>query len=234
MGAAPVRPVAFVAVAVAVAVAVTLALAGSGRVLLACLTRRAVMVVSGLPAVVRVPGRRALIVAVFMARGVLAVVCVARRDAVPVSDGATAGRSMAPLTVLAGRGVMSVSKSAAVPRVTVAVVSLGLGSALFDGRRRSGRCRSGWCRSGRCRSGGRRSGGRRRRGRRWARPRPAVGARRPCGWFAAVVGGPVRRTADRRHRRVAAGLSRGPGGGRGSSRGFRRDRAVAPACCRRR
>jgi hypothetical protein len=208
MGAAPVRPVAFVAVAVAVAVAVTLALAGSGRVLLACLTRRAVMVVSGRPAVVPVPGRRALIVVVLMARGVLAMVCVARRDAVPVSDGATAGRSMAPLTVLAGRGVMSVSESAAARRLTVAVVSLGLGSVLFDARRRSGRCRS----------GGRRGGGRGRRGRRWARPRPAVGARRPCGWLAAMVGGPVRRTADRRHRRVAAGLSQGPGGGRGSRR----------------
>jgi hypothetical protein len=94
----PVRPVAFVAVAVAVFVA------GFGRVFLAGLPRWAVVVVSGRPAVVPVPLTRALVVAVVacMARGVLAVVCVARRYVVPVTDGAAARRGMKLLARLSG------------------------------------------------------------------------------------------------------------------------------------
>jgi hypothetical protein len=204
----PVRPVAFVAVAVA--------LAGSGRVLLAGLPRRAVVVVSR-RAVVPVPLAGALVVVAFMARrGVLVVLRVTRRYVVPVTDGAPAGRGVMRLAGLSGWGVVPVSDGTPAGRcVSVAVVSLALIVISAHRRRRlSGRRRRGrWSR-------GRRSGRSRRGG-------SAASARGR--WLVMTPGlrGRMRGTTDRVRLRMALCRGRDPDGGRRSRRTLRCDRPVA-------
>jgi hypothetical protein len=194
-----VRPVAFAAVAMAVVVA--LALAGSGRVLLASLSRRAVIVVPGRLAVVRVPGGRAV--------GRVPVPRQSGRDGVPVADGPAAGRRVVLLADLSGWAVVAMSECATVRRrrglvgafvsrlALVVLVPVAFCRRRLDRRGRGGRRSGGGGRGGRG-SGGRGSGSG------GCRPRPSVRARRLRGMTPAPRGR-VRGAADRVRGRVAAG-----------------------------